>query len=113
MLQKYHILRDIESKRLLRGLLNSNKFTTIFYRYSSSLIFTFAYGERMMNGNEEELRDFAEVVEEVLHEVGGNLIVNIFPILDYLPRFVVAWKERGNRLYRRQVQLFEKNMKPP
>ncbi|KAF4632934.1 hypothetical protein G7Y89_g5181 [Cudoniella acicularis] len=95
MSQKHHILQDIESKQLLRELLNSNKFTAIFYRYSSSLIFTLAYGKRMMNGNEEGLKGFVEVVKEVLQEVDGNLIVDTFPILDYLPRCVAAWKERG------------------
>jgi hypothetical protein len=39
-----------------------------------------------------------------------DLIVDPFPILDYLPPCVAAWMERGSRLYQRQVQPFEKNI---
>ena len=57
----------------------------------------------MMTGNEEELKNFADVVDEVLREVDGNLIVDTYPILDYLSRCVAPWKERGSHIDRRQV----------
>jgi len=56
-----------------------------------SLTFTLVYRKRMMNGSEEELRGFAEFIERVLEEVDANLIVDIFPILDYLPRYLAPW----------------------
>jgi len=108
--QKYHPLQDVESKQLLWELLDSNDFPAVFTRYSASLIFALAYGTRITDGAIGESADFTRLMEDILREVDGNPIVDAFPILDRLPQFLAPWKTRGSRLYRRQVQTFEKNM---
>jgi len=111
MARKYHNIQDTESRQLVHELLSSSSdFAAIFYRYSSSLIFTLAYGKRIAHGDQQELKAFADLVEEVLQEVDGNFIVDSFPILDHLPRCIAPWKERGRRLYRKQAVLFQKFM---
>jgi len=108
--QRYRILQDLETKQLLRDMLYSNDFARAFRRYSSSLLFTLAYGKRIVSGDDPEIEEIGEIMEEVLQEAGRNSIAEAFPMLNSLPDSLAPWKHPAKQLYERQARLLEKHM---
>jgi cytochrome P450 len=112
--QAYRPLQALESQQLLRDLTESDDFTKAFERHSTSLLYTLAYGKRIMTGKEEEMRDLEElgaILEKVLLEAARYQLPDMFPILNSLPAFLAPWKRSGQALFARHKQLLEKHMK--
>lgn len=110
--QKYRVLQDVESRQVVYDLLSSNNFSDNFHRFSSSLVFSLAYGKRMPRGDEHEVREIDQLMANVSEKMApGKWVVDIFPVLNYLPRFLASWKSMGDRFHKRETTLFGNNVR--
>ncbi|PHH63842.1 hypothetical protein CDD81_5399 [Ophiocordyceps australis] len=106
----YRPLQELESCQLLRDLLTSHDFSKEMHRYSSSLLFALLYGRRFPAGTEPELKEIEELAGDLANSLGfGKWIVDIFPVLNVIPRRFAKWKRVGDDFHRRQIKLFQKN----
>ncbi|OTB01703.1 hypothetical protein M426DRAFT_323208 [Hypoxylon sp. CI-4A] len=108
----YSPVQDLESKQLLYDLLSNgnNKrgtyFHEIFQRTTASTIYSLAYGYRLKTGKEEELVNAQKVQIEFGEMVQvGRYLVDTFPILNHLPKFLAPWKREAEKSYRKHSKL--------
>lgn len=114
MSQNYRILQDLESKQLLFEMLSAGPadFSDRYHRYSSSLIFTLAYGKRMPRGDEPEVKGIDQIMNNFLYAARvGTWLVDAIPILNYLPKFLAPWKRMGDDFHNFEANLYSSNLK--
>ncbi|KAJ5578354.1 uncharacterized protein N7459_007318 [Penicillium hispanicum] len=105
----YESVQDLESKQLLYEMLDTNDFSDRFIRYAGSILFSLAYGRRLTTGHEKEIHEILEVADVFVDSVmSGTWLVDVFPWLNHLPRFLAPWKRIGDEFYERTKDLFEK-----
>ncbi|KAK1765113.1 cytochrome P450 [Phialemonium atrogriseum] len=115
----YRPLQDMESKQLLFDVLGEYDefgekgvdFHHHFERAMASTIYCLNYGYRLKTGYEKELMDGKRVQAEFARtgQVGAYL-VDSFPSLNYLPKFLAPWKKEGEELYELERQLHVGNL---
>ncbi|KAL3469487.1 cytochrome P450, partial [Aspergillus californicus] len=116
---KYRPLQDIESRQLLFDVLaewdglgeKGVDFHHHFERAMASTLYCLNYGYRLKTGMEKELID-AKRVQAEFARTGqvGEYIVDSFPSLNRLPRFLAPWKKEGEELYELERQLHVGNL---
>lgn len=116
----YRPLQDIESQQLLFDVLGEwdklgekgVEFHHHFERAMASTIYCLNYGYRLQTGYEKELMDGKRVQAEFARtgQVGAY-IVDSFPWLNYLPKFLAPWKKEGEELYELERQLHVGNLR--
>lgn len=116
----YRPLQDMESRQLLLDvLLEGDKcgekgvdFHHHHERAMASTIYSLMYGYRLKTGYEKELLDAKKVVAEFTRtgQVGAY-IVDSFPWLNYLPRFLAPWKREADKLWHLERNLHVENLK--
>nr|WMY26074.1 AzoC [Aspergillus insulicola] len=109
--QKYEALQDLESKQLLFELLSQKDFSTRIQRYTSSLIYTLAYGERLHTletDNIDKLHTHIGNISVALEP--GKWLVDVIPILNYLPRALAKWKRVGDVLHKTELSLYSESL---
>lgn len=115
----YRPLQDIESKQLLFDVLGEwhqfgekgVDFHHHFERAMASTIYCLNYGYRLKTGYEKELMDGKRVQAEFTRTAQvGNYIVDSFPLLNYLPKFLAPWKKEAEYLYELERQLHVGNL---
>jgi cytochrome P450 len=108
----YQILQEVETKQLLHGLLSASDFNDEFSRFTASISYTLGYGKRILDINQEEHNEISLLTHFLRDSVSlGNSLVEIFPILDYLPECLAPWKRQGNRAYDTIIESCTANMK--
>jgi cytochrome P450 len=106
----YYELQDLESKHLVHQLLSTNDFSDCFRRYAASLVFSLAYGKRLPNIHEAELKELDEIVENTLTTlIPGAWIVDVLPFLNVLPKWLAPWKKYATRLSNFESMVYGKN----
>ncbi|KAI1385914.1 putative cytochrome P450 [Hypoxylon trugodes] len=115
----YRPLQDLESRQLLFDVLGEwDKFGEKgidFHhhheRAMASFIYCLNYGFRLKTGHEKEIMDGKRVQAEFARtgQVGAY-IVDSFPSLNYLPRFLAPWKREAEGLYELERQLHVGNL---
>lgn len=115
----YRPLQDMESRQLLWDVLREHDehgargvdFHHHFERAMASFIYCVNYGYRLRTGHEKELQDGKRVQAEFARtgQVGAYL-VDSFPSLNYLPRFLAPWKREAEELYELERQLHVGNL---
>jgi cytochrome P450 len=113
MVHNYQYLQDIESRHLVHDLLSatSSDFGVHIHRYSSSLLFTLAYGKRLLKGDAYEIKENAHIAHHFIENLAaGRWLVDAFPLLNYLPSIIAPWKRIGSQLYNRKLGLLQRNM---
>ena len=101
MSQSYREIQDVESKQLIYEILSTSEFSDRFHRYSSSTIFALNYGQRMVRGDEPEVKAVDQTAKNFICAARvGTWIVDAIPALNYLPAFLAPWKRYGNKLYK-------------
>ncbi|KAK1761678.1 cytochrome P450 [Phialemonium atrogriseum] len=110
--------QDLESKHLLYDYLHKpEKWYVANGRFANSVIMSVVFGRRsdMDNPNMRELFETIDVFFEE-QQPGVNL-VDAFPVLTKLPKFMQWWRGRGERIfemtrrvYKREVDLVIENM---
>ncbi|OQU96412.1 hypothetical protein CLAIMM_02496 isoform 1 [Cladophialophora immunda] len=110
--QSYRHLQELESLQLIHELLDpAADFSDRYHRYSSSLIFSLAYGTRMTKGDEPEVKGIDQVMENFLYAARvGTWLVDALPALNYLPKFLAPWKRLGNKLHDFESKLYMDNL---
>lgn len=97
-----------ESARLVRDLvLEPKRYKTLFQRYASALILRLTYGARIETGEEEIVRLVYENqvnVERV--SAPGQYLVDVLPILLWLPSWLTPFKREAAAHRKREVSLF-------
>jgi cytochrome P450 len=118
--RRYTPLQDLESSQLLFDILKESD--TVgqkgldAYRHieraMASFIYSLAYGYRIKTGREEPFED-AKRVQAQFREAGivGAYIVDILPVLNYLPALLAPWKKKAEDLYRLEENLHLGNLK--
>lgn len=104
----YQYLQDVESKQLLFELLESNNFHEQFFRVSASQVLTLVYGRRLESIN-SELDEIKGLINHLNDAVGNfkTAILELYPILDRLPRFLAPWKITSDREFEKTLRIFD------
>lgn len=104
--QHYVPIYDIQSKQLIWELLHTNDFTGRFRRFANSLIFSLAYGNRLLT--DEKIMFEAIRVSQVATEqlTSGITLIDQFPVLKWLPRFLSPWKRAGDKIHVMTMDVF-------
>ncbi|RDA93693.1 hypothetical protein CP533_4877 [Ophiocordyceps camponoti-saundersi (nom. inval.)] len=105
--ERYVTLQDIESKQLLHELLSTTHFGRVFHRFSASLTFALAYGQRLEKGTEDEIVEIDQIMRELLDNLWLPSVA--FPLLDYIPPCFAPWKRASEALSKRQANFFLRN----
>lgn len=115
----YRPLQDVESRQLLFDVLGEwdkygekgIDFHHHHERAMASTIYCLIYGYRLNTGYEKELMD-AKKVQAEFARTGqvGSYIVDSFPSLNHLPRFLAPWKREAEGLYELERQLHLGNL---
>lgn len=93
----YRPLQDLESRQLLLGMLSTNDFQSQIQRYTASLTFSFLYGKRLPTGREVEIESVKTInYRFLLAGQVGAWIVDLIPVLNYLPRSLAPWKRTAD-----------------
>lgn len=108
----YEPVQMRESFRLLKDLLaDPNNYETWFERFSAGVVLQLAYGKTVETGDEPIVRDILEVVHTLERVISpGAYLVDTFPILMWLPKWLAPFKREGDRLHKRELNLFRKNI---
>lgn len=115
----YRPLQDLESRQLIADLLAGSDssgdkgvdFHHHFERTMASTIYSLMYGYRLETGFEDKLVNARAVQDEFTQamQVGAH-VVDMFPILNHLPRFLAPWKDRSEAMYQREEELHVGNL---
>lgn len=110
--KRYQHVQDIESKQVMREFLTSHDFSSSFERYSTSLVFTLAYGIRLESITQPEISEMRFVIHCLLDGLKNVImgVVELFPLLDYLPRFIAPWKQFWRERHNRTIQFLLQNL---
>ena len=105
----YEPAQSLESKRLLFNLLQDpTRYQEAFEQYSGGLMFRIGYGKPIITGNELQLRRVLAVTHNLERIASpGAYLVDIIPILKYLPSFMAPFKREAARLHAEELGLFK------
>lgn len=96
-LRQYGSWQELESTQLLAEYLyQPHKWYRHHYRYANSVVHRIALGERLTKTG-KELADLQDVVTYFVGSIGSSLI-DWFPELDVLPKFLQPWRRYWERL---------------
>ena len=104
----YQPLQMKESARLVQGLIQDpTRYKGLFRRYASALILRLTYGANIETGDEDIVRlvyDNQVNVERV--SAPGKYLVDVLPILMWLPTWIAPFKQEAAAHRKREVSLF-------
>ncbi|KAF4548076.1 Cytochrome P450-like protein 54 [Elsinoe fawcettii] len=104
----YQPLQMHESARLVRDIIKEpRKYKTFFQRYASALILRLTYGTNVETGEERIVRLVYENQSNSERvSAPGKYLVDVLPILMYLPTWMAPFKQEAEAHRRREVALF-------
>ncbi|RAL16894.1 cytochrome P450, partial [Aspergillus homomorphus CBS 101889] len=108
--QHFHELLEAETKLTLHELLHAEDWDGSIVRFTSSVVYSLAYGQRLQ-GDEKEVREMSEFVEETMRAISGTWMVDIFPWINLLPSFLNPWKRFGDRCHQQAMRIFAESTK--
>ncbi|KUL86332.1 hypothetical protein ZTR_08595 [Talaromyces verruculosus] len=111
--RSYVPYQDLESKALLIGLLeNPSNFFNHIRRYTTSLTTQMTFGYRTPTSDDPNLLEMFENFE-VFSEINGDkvaAVLDFYPILRRLPKFLFPVIKRGEAYHQREKRLFMKHL---
>lgn len=110
MSDSYRDVQDMESKQLLSDLLTQTDFYHCLHRFSSSLLFSLAYGKRMPVGDEPEVKAVDKIMAALNESLVGTCIVDILPFLSVLPDRFLPGKKMAEELHEFESGLLNRLM---
>ncbi|KAI0186098.1 cytochrome P450, partial [Xylaria flabelliformis] len=99
----------LESKQLLYEILHQPEmFFESFRRYSNSLSTHIIYGQRTVKHDDPRLLQVFEGFNNfgVLAQTGAAAFADFFPVLRYLPDFMIPTKARAKALHRKEMKMY-------
>lgn len=111
MVQGYRSSHDVESQQLLNELLHPDNvsFKDKIHRYTYSVTLTLAYGRRLCTTQDsliQRIHKLATSTAESIHKP-VSLMVEVFPLLESLPRVFAPWRTTGDHLFAESLDIFE------
>ncbi|KAF1817362.1 cytochrome P450 [Eremomyces bilateralis CBS 781.70] len=104
-LTQYGAWQELESAQMMAEYLRQpGRWFRHHYRYANSVVHRIALGERLMKSG-KELEDLQDVVTKFVGSIGMSL-VDWFPDLDHLPRFLQVWRPYWERLDRWNYDIY-------
>ncbi|PTU24768.1 hypothetical protein P175DRAFT_0506365 [Aspergillus ochraceoroseus IBT 24754] len=107
--ERYAPLYDLESKQLLLDFLHGDHdIRDVFLRFSYSLTATLTYSKRIETVDGKMLRVIVEASESIAQMSATPMVslVQLFPILNRLPRPLAPWKALGDEIYEKATALY-------
>ena len=104
-LRRYKPIQQAEATRLCAALAgNPAEFERHIDRFTASVVFAIAYGRRIDSLNARVIRDRLGFMQYAASlNVPGKYLVESFPILKHLPRFLAPWKGEMQDMGRREA----------
>ena len=104
----YEPVQLYESERLLYGFLNEpSKYEELFELYAGGLVMKLAYDKTVDSSNDPHIIRALQVVHTVERVASpGAYLVDTFPILMHLPRWLAPFKREAEVLHEREISLF-------
>ncbi|KAE8167868.1 cytochrome P450 [Aspergillus tamarii] len=100
---------DTQSKKALHSLLSTNDFGSCFHNYVSNVLFNLAYGKHAGEENKSEQEHMDKMFESLTSATSFmTFVVDIFPIVDRLPKLVSRWKVSGEASHNNVKNVFVK-----
>ncbi|OIW34931.1 cytochrome P450 [Coniochaeta ligniaria NRRL 30616] len=111
--------QDLESKNLCWDYLETpDRWWSANGRYANSVIMSVVFGKRSSLDDPEVVELFDTVEMFLENQQPGANLVDAFPVLDKLPKFLQWWRPKGMKIfektahvYRREVQKLEEKIK--
>ncbi|KAF8066014.1 cytochrome P450 [Lyophyllum atratum] len=101
----YEPIQENESLILLYNFLaDPNTPALHSQRFSSSIVFSLTYGDRIGDGDTKAI--MSVLFNFIRNALPGAHLVDIFPILDKLPDFLSPWRKQALENAREEVKLF-------
>lgn len=92
-------------------MLSTDDFADRFHRYSSSLIFALAYGKRLERGDEREVQEIDQIMNNFLYAARvGTWLVDAIPVLQYITAWLASWKQIGVKFHKLEARLYQQNV---
>lgn len=105
---RYEPTQLLESSRLLVDLVKDpGGYEKWFQRYAGGVILRLAYGKVVETGEEEYIKRIM-MVNHHLERIAspGSYLVDTFPVLMWLPRWLAPFKREGEMLHKEELDLF-------
>ena len=104
----YQPVQIYESERLLRDLIKTPKrYEDLFERYAGAVIMRLAYGKGIETGDEPDIKKALQVVHTVERVASpGAYLVDTFPLLMWLPKWLAPFKREAAKLHAFEIKLF-------
>lgn len=98
----YKPFQDLESKHLLHDYLhNPERWASANGRYANSVIMSVVFGRRSDLDDPDMVELFETIDLFLSNQQPGVNIVDGFPILASMPRFLQWWRPRGERIFQK------------
>lgn len=96
-LKQYGGWQELESTQMMAEYLKQpERWYRHHYRYANSVVHHIALGERLVKSG-KDLEDLQDVVTYFVGSIGSS-VIDWFPELDRLPRFLQVWRPHWERL---------------
>lgn len=111
--KKYEPVQEEESVRVLYSLLqDSSQYEKWLDRYAAGLITRLGFGEKISTGEELIVRRIYAVLDNLDRLINPTgFLVNIFPVLLWLPTWIAPFKREAARLHAEELDLFSSLVK--
>lgn len=103
-------LLQLESTQLIFDLLSTNAFMEQSHRCIASVMLTLMYGRRITTVNDPLLKETDGIFGEAYLEMMRGSLIEAFPILNRLPKWLAPWQRRGDQIHKTQVAFFQEQM---
>lgn len=108
----YIPVQDMESKVLLHNFLESNDYKKNFEIFAASVVYVLTYGFRIVTNEEWQVDAAHQVLDNfVLAAQVGTWMVDMFPMLKYLPERLVSFKKAAQGFFQLETNLHLTNMR--
>ncbi|CAI7586918.1 unnamed protein product [Penicillium bialowiezense] len=105
-MKAYHDVHDLQSAQLVHDLLNTKDPAEDLKRYTCSVAFTLALGRTLSVDGDKDLYTLASYIEKKMtHFHWANFLVDVFPVLNYLPDSFASWRRDGTKMYDEEIRL--------
>lgn len=106
--RSYQDVQNLEATKLMFDLLRRPQdYELLFERYSAGIIMRLGFGRTIETGLEPQVRQILDIVHTIERIASpGAYLVDTFPILMYLPKWLAPFKREGEKLHANEASLF-------
>ncbi|UNI25017.1 hypothetical protein JDV02_010725 [Purpureocillium takamizusanense] len=110
--RRYAPLLNLESTYCLREMKHSDDFSKSLARFSASMLLTLGYGIHLPRSDCVEPDELERINDLPFQALGQShsLLIELFPVLDYIPYAVAPWKWTAERTKNETTALHMKHL---